>query len=227
MNELLASFDQYAQEFSTVFVPLFSVMNSLPVLPVVISAVDELPEAARKPTLRRAFFTILTGGAAMLSVGGAFLSWLGVGLDDFRIAGGIILLVFAVHDLLFSRVERKQKAVDVDHDLFHDALTGSAAPANDEDDDIGIVPLGIPILFGPASMTALVVFSQTSRLEIVWAAFLANASINGILLWRAGPIARWLGRPLIRAMGTVMGVMLAALAVAMLRTGLHNIIQGG
>jgi len=213
--------NEFLQDFAEVFVPLFAVTSALPVLPIVISATEELPPKQRGRTLRQAYLTTVIVGTFMILVGGDFLSYLGVSLDDFRIAGGIILLVFAVHDLLFTRAERKQKAVDVD-ELFetdHDHHP-------DDEEDIGIVPLGIPILFGPASMTALIVFSQTAEPVVIYPAFVLNFAVNGLLIWRAGPVARRLGRPLIRATGKVMGVVLAALAVSMLRVGLTNIVNG-
>ena len=168
-----------------------------------------------------AFATSTGVGFVFLLLGGPALTAWGLTTEDLRIAGGLTLLVFAIYDMLFSRAERKQRVQD-DDEALRDSLHG------DEDEtDVGIVPLGVPILLGPAAMTALLVFAEThGRLEVS-IAFLGNALINGALLFNADLVRRLVGRPFIRATGKVMGVVLATLAVSMIRVGLTKLIEGG
>jgi small neutral amino acid transporter SnatA (MarC family) len=51
---------------------------------------------------------VLCAGLVITVAGGALLRWWGLSVDDLRIAGGLVLLIFAIHDLLFSRMERKE-----------------------------------------------------------------------------------------------------------------------
>lgn len=192
-----------------VFVLLFAIMNLVPVLPVVVGIVDELPTERVRKTLGSAMLTVAGVGALFAVVGGAALRAWGLTIDDVRVAGGLILLVFAIYDLLFARARRKEAARDLQEKF-----------SVDEREDVGIVPLGIPIILGPAGLAALLVTAETHGNIPVLIAFGANVVINTIILWNAEKIARLLGRPFIRAMGKVVGVFLAALAVSMIRRGI-------
>ena len=196
---------------------MLAITNVLPVLPVALAILEEAPDEARGQMKRRALTTVLCVGVVVTVAGGPLLRAWGVSLDDLRIAGGVVLLIFAVHDLLFSRLERKQRAKDMDESLEAQLDTAH---------EFAIVPLGIPILLGPAGMTALLVFGQTRGLLPTLAAFAANFAINALLLVNADLVRRAFGRAVVRATGKVMGLVLAALAVSMLRTGIQNIVAG-
>lgn len=211
-------------DFFSVFLPMLAITNILPVLPVALGILEEVPLDVRARTTRDALTTVLIVGVVITVAGGGLLSWWGLSLEDLRIAGGLVLLVFAIHDLLFSRMDRKQRAKDLDESLEPrgDALVS----AEDGAHEIAIVPLGIPILLGPAGMTALLVFGQTRGVLPTLLAFLANFALNALLLMNADLVRRAFGRAVVRATGKVMGLVLAALAVSMLRTGIQNVIAG-
>lgn len=203
-------------EFLRVFLPLLAITNILPVLPVALSVLEDAPDAARARMTRAALTTVLVVGVIITVAGGVVLRWWGLSIEDLRIAGGLILLVFATHDLLFSRMDRKQRAKELDQ----------PRDARDAANDLAIVPLGIPILLGPAGMTALLVFGQTRGVLPTLAAFIVNFALNALLLSHADLVRRALGRAAVRATGKVMGLVLAALAVSMLRTGIQNVMAG-
>ncbi|MBX3249195.1 MAG: MarC family protein [Myxococcales bacterium] len=207
MNELDA--------FIAVFVPLLAITNILPVLPIVLSILEELPHSQRAAAMRRALITVGVVGALVVLGGGAMLRWWGLTADDLRIAGGVVLLVFAIHDLLFSQMARKASAKQLDEEI--EAELGA-------EHELSIVPLGVPILLGPAGMTALLVFGETSGRAPTLAAFVATFALNALLLVNAKLVRRVFGRAVVRATGKVMGLVLAALAVSMLRTGILNTI---
>ncbi|MCA9616365.1 MAG: MarC family protein [Polyangiales bacterium] len=203
--------------FLGVFVPLLAITNVLPVLPVTLSILEGVPERERPKATRRALATVLVVGVAVAIAGGALLRWWGLTTEDLRIAGGLVLLVFAIHDLLFSQMERKSRAKELDESI--DDELGN-------DHELSIVPLGVPILLGPAGMTALLVFGETRGIVPTLLAFLANFAINAALLMNAGLVRRVFGRAVVRATGKVMSLVLAALAVSMLRTGLQAALGG-
>ena len=196
-----------------VFVLLFAIMSLLPILPVVVSVVGELPPERARRTMITAMITVAVVGALLALFGGAFLRSWGASIDDLRVAGGSILLIFAIYDLLFARATRKAAAHEMQSSTF--SLEGEF----DDDDGVGIVPLAIPIILGPAGMAALLVTAETRGDVPVLLAFGANVLINTVILLNAARVARLLGRPIIRASGKVMGVFLAALAVSMIRRG--------
>ncbi len=194
------------------FVSLFAVMNAIPILPLVIGMVDPMPRPEQRKTLVQALLTSLVVGGLLCLVGGHALSLWGVSVEDLQVSGGLVLLVFAIHDLLFSRVHRKAQARDLEENLL-----GAENPSG----DVGVVPLGLPILMGPASMTAVIVMAQARPVVEVSLAFVANVIINGVLLLNAGRLQRVLGRALMRGIGKVMSLVLATIAVSMLRHGLQ------
>lgn len=203
-------------EFFRVFLPLLAITNILPVLPVALGVLEDAPDASRARMARAALATVLVVGVVITVGGGVLLRWWGLSVEDLRIAGGIILLVFAIHDLLFSRMDRKQRAKELDQ----------PRDSRDATNDLAVVPLGIPILLGPAGMTALLVFGQTRGVLPTLLAFVTNFALNALLLSHAELVRRAVGRAAVRATGKVMGLVLAALAVSMLRTGIQNVMAG-
>lgn len=189
-------------------IALFVVANLLPVLPVVL----EIAERAPRPRRGRLLLEALTLGyvvALLFALGGtAVLRSLGVTIDDLRIAGGLVLLVFAIHDLLFSREQRKESFVEM----------------ADEGDDVGHVPLGIPMMVGPATLATVVVLTEIYGFALTAAAVGVNYVINLVLLAGGQRLADFVGHGMMRVVGKVLGLLLAAIAVAMIRTGVGNII---
>jgi multiple antibiotic resistance protein len=185
--------------------------------------VAELPRASRRPTLLKA---LAVGNAAALGfvvAGGPLLRAAGSTIDDLRIAGGTILLVFATYDLLFSREQRKEPLTELGG-----AHAGEQEHPTDDHSATGeLVPLGIPLLVGPASLAAIFIVSESYGLWIMGGALLANAAINALLLASGQRFVAHAGPGTTRALGKVMGLFLASLAVAMIRTGIANTVAGG
>ncbi|MCB9665748.1 MAG: MarC family protein [Alphaproteobacteria bacterium] len=186
------------------FVALFATMNVLAVLPLVVAMLGELPPGPRRAASRRAL-AVGTALAAVLAVAGRWIfGLLAITVVDLRIAGGLVLLVFAVHDLLFSTAQRKEPA---------------AAP----DDEVGIVPLGIPILVGPAGMTAVLVTADSAGSLTTLMALTVVTAVNAALLEGAPRVLAAVGPSATRAFGKVMSLFLAAIAVSMIRTGVATL----
>ncbi len=188
----------------SVFIPLFVVMNSLPVLPLVMTHTSGLETEQREPLVRR---SLLTGGllaSGMILGGPLLLSYLGITLLDLQVGGGVILLVFAIHDLLFSVVTRKRRALA---------------------ERFAVVPLGVPILMGPATLTTVLVLSDAHGKIPVLAALAGNLVINWILVANAQRLAKGAGLVATQAAGKVYALLLTAIAVAMIRKGVFGMIE--
>lgn len=194
------------------FDPLVAVLvvaNVLPILPVVLDLIRPLPRRERRRTVLRA---LLVGNlvAVAFAVGGtALLDAMKSRVFDLRVAGGVILLVFAVYDLLFSREDRKEQLGQI-----VEASSSASSPT------VGIVPLGVPLLVGPATLTtALVVVEAYGAVPLTLAMGL-NALINAGILLAGELLMDYLGHGTVRAVGKVFGLILATLAVTMIRTGI-------
>jgi multiple antibiotic resistance protein len=139
-------------------------------------------------------------------IGGRWLlSVLGVGVADFLVAGGLVLLVLAISDLVAGG--------------GHEARGSSGRP------DFGAVPIGTPILAGPATLATLLILVDRYGPVLALLALVANVVIAWRLFCRAGLITRLLGRNGLRATSKVASLLLAAIAVKLVREGLAMLLQ--
>jgi len=96
----------------------------------------------------------------------------------------------------------------------------NVAPASREaTDDFGVVPLGMPLIAGPALLTALLVLVDTVGLVFTVAALLVNLALVVVAFWNADFVARWMGRQGLRGMSKIVALLLAAIAVSLIRRG--------
>lgn len=196
-------------------VALLVVANILPILPVVLEVVSGLPrEQRRRTTLMALAFGNLI--ALLFAVGGgALLEAMRSEIDDLRIAGGLILLVFAIYDLLFSREQRKQPLGE----LIESEASGADAR-------VGVVPLGIPMMVGPATLTTALIVAEAYGLFSLLMAMLVNGLANVVLLLGGQGLMDAIGHGAVRACGKVFGLLLATMAVTMIRTAVLNLWGG-
>jgi multiple antibiotic resistance protein len=184
------------------FIPIFVAMDVFAVLPIFISVTSEITDDEKKIIVKHSIITALAVSLAFVAVGEAVFRILGITVDDFKIAGGLVLLVIAVLDLLRYSGERRKI-----------------------EDTIGVVPIGVPLIVGPAVLTTLIVLidhygvlptiiSLILNLIIVWASFV-----------KAEEITRLIGKNGIIAISKVMAILLASIAVMMIRLGITNFIK--
>ena len=190
----------FARDFLGTFIPLFVATDVFAVLGIFISLTEGLDRPAVKSTIRDSVLTAVVVSAGFLAFGEAVFKALGITTDDFKIAGGLVLLIFAIRDLLIGSESRRP--------------TGK----------FGAVPIGVPLIVGPAVLTTLIVLLDhygpfftalglVLNLSIVWAAFV-----------QAPVIVRYFGRGGILVFSKIMLLMLAAIAVMMIRLGVTGIL---
>lgn len=186
-----------AKDFPLVFVPLFVAMDPLGVLPFWVSFTREMARGQRSRVLRTALLTGLAVGLAFLGLGRGLFGLLGITVSDFLVAGGLILLVLSLRELLRS-----------------------AEPEHPQPDDmLAVVPIGTPLLVGPATISMLLLLSGLYPAWLVVGAFLLNLGVAGLLVAQAERLVRVLGEGGLRAVSRVAYLLLAAIAVQLIRTG--------
>jgi multiple antibiotic resistance protein len=141
-------------------------------------------------------------------VGEPLLTSLGISLDAFRIAGGIMVFLIALEMVFEKRTERREGRVE--------EITRSRAEEHrEEPEDISVFPMGIPMIAGPGSIaTVMLVTSRNHGLHllVVLGALAAVLVTTLISLLAAGAIMRVLGDKLEAMITRILGVLLAALA---------------
>jgi multiple antibiotic resistance protein len=189
-------------DFWLCFVPLFVAVDAVGVVPIFVSLTEGLEAKRLHAVIFQSVATASIIAVAFLVFGPALLAFLGITVPDFMIAGGILLLVISLNDLLTG--EKRQRQADIE--------------------SLGAVPLGIPLITGPAVLTTCILLANTHGKLITAMAVVVNIAIAGIVFWFADPITRRFGRTGARSVSKVASLFLAAIAVMLMRTGILEAI---
>ena len=192
------------REFALTFVPLFVAMDCVGNLPIFLAFTQEGTATHRKKTANLATLTAFGVGLLFVAVGKAIFSLLGIEVTDFLMAGGIILLVLAIRYLITG------KALEI----------GEVSVS----ETIGVVPLGTPLVVGPAVLAALLLLMGQHHIAIVLSSFIVNLVIQWVLFRQANRIVAFLGQTGVSAISKVIMLLLAAIAVKMIREGILTIL---
>ena len=192
----------FLRTFLSTFIPLFVAIDPFGMVPIFLAVTDGIPDARR----RRVSFEAVAAAFAIclmfMFLGESLFGFLGIRDYDFRIAGGALLLVLAIYDLLVP-----------------------GKPAVHERETVGIVPLAMPLIAGPATLTTTLVLAG----RYGYAPTAMGLAINFLLLLGAllasGWIARLVGINTLRAISKLVMVFLAALAVNLIRVGVTEAIR--
>lgn len=202
----METFLQILKDFGLTFVPLFVAMDAIGVLPILISVTQEMRAAERNKTILYAALTALILGLAFVVVGKGVFIFLGIDVFDFLVAGGAILFLLAAKDLVTGKMIEAQASVG--------------------EGMLGVVPLGTPLVVGPAVLTTLLILIDQYSLWIVVVSFVINLAIAWVLLSQANRVVSFLGQGGVRAISKVVSLLLAAIAVNMIRQGILGFIGG-
>ena len=190
-----------AERFWLAFLPLFVAFDALAVLPLFWGMSEGVPPQQRREAVHKAILVGALVGPAFLLVSQWVLGALGLVVWDMMIAGGLILFALALNDLL-----RPEKIV---------------AGAIEE---FGVVPLGVPLIVGPAVLTTLLLVRQRYGVWVTWAAFNLNMLIAWSLLLMADRLLKLMGREGARVLSKISSLVLASFAVMLVRQGLTALL---
>jgi len=192
------------QELGLSFVPLFFAMDAVGNLPIFLALTQETTAWHRRHTANLATLTAFGIGLVFIAVGKGIFSLLGIQVADFLVAGGIILLILAVRDLVTGGIAETRTSL----------ASGM----------IGVVPLGTPLIAGPAVLASLLLLTGQYRVPIVVCSFILNLAIQWVLFRQATRIVAFLGHTGVNAVSKIVMLLLAAIAVKMIRQGLLTIL---
>ena len=185
-------------------IPIFIAMDALGVLPLFISLTEGMKDVERRRVVRDSILTGFVVSLGFLAVGKFIFSVIEVTIPDFKVAGGIILLIIAIHDLLFPEKKRR--------------IDGAT---------VGIVPLGVPLIVGPAVLTTMLISVDAYGYISTIISLVVNLTFAWGVFSRAGFLMRLLGEGGSKGVAKVVSLLLAAIAVMMIRRGIIAMIQGG
>jgi multiple antibiotic resistance protein len=198
-------------------ITLLAIVNPPAIVPFFIHYTQGLPRAARRRTIAVAAFTAFVVIAASALLGIRILQFFGISLASFQVGGGMLLLTSALNMLNAKPAEAKPST----HEL-EDGAEKAAMGAS-----IAVVPLTIPLLTGPATMSTVVIYAERAHSFLQLATLVGYgvviALVSALCFALAEPIARVLGKTGINVLTRLMGLILAALAVEVMADGLSKL----
>jgi multiple antibiotic resistance protein len=194
-------------------VPLFVVVNPLGAVPLFLAMTEEV---GREHRARTAIYAALTCGGILIATalaGQAIFHFFGVSVDALRIAGGSLLFLYAL-DMVQNRRPRMRTTEPEVED-------GAAKQ------EVGVIPLGIPMLSGPGAIATVLVLrvqsaGQQDALLPLLGAVIAIALLTWLTLNLAVRLARWLSPTVLGIVIRLEALMLSAIAVQMLIAGIQG-----
>lgn len=199
---IIKSMKEILMILPSTFIPLFVAMNAFMLLPIFISLTKEMAKPKRQKVIMDSILTAVIVSLSFIALGEVIFRILGITADDFKIAGGLLLLVLAVTDITHHGEERIKPDVKM-----------------------GVVPIGVPLIVGPAVLTNILLLVDHYGIVPTIVALMLNLFIVWISLMNAEGIIRVVGKGGIVGISKVMALLLASIAIMMIRLGVENIVK--
>jgi multiple antibiotic resistance protein len=198
-------------------VTLLAIVNPLAIVPFFIHYTQGFSDEQRRRTILVAAFSAFIVIAISALLGLQILDFFSISLASFQVGGGMLLLISSMNMLNAQPAEAKPLTNEME-DGAEKAARGAS---------IAVVPLTIPLLTGPATMSTVVIYAEKAQTALQVAALVGYgvviALVTAVSFSLAEPIARVLGKTGINVMTRLMGLILAALAVEVMAGGLGKL----
>lgn len=188
-------------EFVLAFVPLFFAVDPIGLLPIFASLTSGLEPEEKKKIMAQSLLTALCLSVGFIFFGKWIFSLLGITIADFMIAGGVILFCLSMIDLM--NLEKAEKI---------------------SRKDLGAVPIGTPLVVGPAVLTLSLMLIAVHGIAVTLLAVLANLIIVGVVFMASDRLMKILGESGAKALSKVMALLLASIGVMMVRKGILEVL---
>lgn len=196
-------------------IALLAIVNPIGVVPFFLHFTQNLDPEQRRRTIRVSAFSAFVVIATSALAGLQIIQFFGISLASFQVGGGVLLLISSIQMLNAQPAEARKEDVSGGS---HKADSGAS---------IAVVPLTIPLLTGPATISTMVIYAEKTR---HWWELAVLVGYGVVVAWTtyavfsaSGRIARVLGQTGIDIMTRLMGLILAALAVELLADGLQKL----
>lgn len=197
-------------------IALLAIVNPLGVIPFFILFTANFTPQQKKKTILVSAVSAFVVIAVSTLIGADLLHFFGISIASFQVGGGMLLLISAI-----SMLNAKTGATKSTSDEIEEAADRAS---------VAVVPLTIPLLTGPATISTVIIYASNTRhwwqhaVLIGYGVVIAAAAALSFLA--AEPIARFLGKTGINVMTRLMGLILSALSVEMMSDGLLKLFPG-
>lgn len=192
------------------FGSLFSIVDPFSALPVFVALTGEKPREYQSRTALRASLTCFVVLSVFAAAGSFIFKFFGITIPAFKVAGGILLFGVAL-DMMRAQ---------------HSETRTTKEEETEKHEDVGLIPLGLPLLSGPGAIAAVMVLAgqaeTTASRVAVHVAILGIGASAFLILRSAAVVGKLLGTTGIRVIGRLMGLILAAIAIQFVIDGAHE-----
>lgn len=196
------------------FTSVFVIINPMGAGIIYVSMTDSFDHETRRRVALEACWTAFVILVIFALLGALILQLFGITLAAFRIGGGILLFMIGL-DMVFAKVSRAK-------------MTATEKYEGDAD-DVSVMPLAIPMIAGPGTITTVIVLIARGEAElglgsyaVVIAAIAFTVGITGLVMLNADRVVSRIGQREFRAVNRIMGILMVAIAVEFVINGLKT-----
>ena len=193
---------EFFKPFLATLIPLLVALDAPGTLALYVGMTEGVETQERKRIVRQSIMTAFLVTVGFILLGQAIFNALGILVEDFMIAGGIVLLIIAIADVVRAGERKMERSTD-----------------------FGVVPLGTPIIAGPGTLTTALVLVGTNGYVPVVFSLIVNLLLAWVIFAQSERIIRLIGISGSRAFAKVASLILAAFAVKMIRSGIFKFIS--
>jgi multiple antibiotic resistance protein len=183
------------------FIPLFVAVDAIGIAPIFVSLTVHLEQKDKNKIILQSMLTAICLAIGFIFLGKAVFKLMGITIGDFMVAGGSILFCIAIIDILSQTKQRHIPA-----------------------DELGAVPLGTPLIVGPAVLTTSMLIVSQYGLSATIISVIVNILLAGLILKLSSFLIKALGESGSKALSKIMSLLLASIAVMLIRKGVSQII---
>ncbi len=182
------------------FIPIFVAIDIVGILPIFLGLTTGMTAEEKHKSIIESLITATTIAIIFILIGKLLFLIMGITIADFKIGGGILLLILSVNLL----------------------LPGVSSTREKQYQDAGVFPIGTPLIAGPALLTTSLVLIDSFGMFPTFISLILNILISWIILANSERISRLIGLNGMRAFSKVADIFLTAIAVMMIRSGIQE-----
>src|SRR3989338_6257324 len=190
-------------EIFLAFIPLFVAVDPIGLLPLFVGLTHRVAKKEKRKVIVQSVATALSLAIAFIVLGKWVFRVMGITVWDFMIAGGVILLCLSISDLLQPWKELP-----------------------DLSEEMGAVPLGTPLIVGPAVLTTSLILIDPHGVAATVISVVLNICLVGVTFIWSDSLMKIFGKAGARALSKIMALFLAAIAGMMIRKGIMQLLAG-
>ena len=183
------------------FIPLFVAVDAIGIAPIFVSLTVHLEQKDKNKIILQSMLTAICLAIGFIFLGKAVFRLMGITIGDFMVAGGSILFCIAIIDILSQTKQRHIPA-----------------------DELGAVPLGTPLIVGPAVLTTSMLIVSQYGLPATMISVIVNILLAGLILKLSSFLIKAMGESGSKALSKIMSLLLASIAVMLVRKGVSQLI---